>query len=308
MAFDGAGSGGFPPAHRVRDEELGATAPERSAAPGPNGRPVVPGLTLRLVTAAVAIPIVVACVVAGGVWFSGLILALAAVVAGEIWLLQQRAGHRASPVAALAAALAFPLSAAAGAPQLGWLLLALGIFVTAIPLGASPARHGTLTGWGVSVALGLYVGALLAPGIALRQRPDGLEWLLLVLAATWACDTVAFLVGWRWGRHQLAPTVSPAKSVEGAVAGLVAAVVVAAGASMLLPLPLLRLIGLGSVVGAGAVVGDLIESAVKRQLGAKDSGWIMPGHGGLLDRLDSLLVTGFLGYLYVTATDAVGAP
>jgi phosphatidate cytidylyltransferase len=148
-----------------------------------------------------------------------------------------------------------------------------------------------------------YIVALLAAAILLRARPDGLGWVLVILVGTWACDTAAFLVGRTWGRHRLARAVSPTKTIEGAVAGLVAAALVGSSASWLLAQPLQRTLGLGLVVGAAAIAGDLIESAFKRRVGAKDSGWLVPGHGGLLDRVDSLLVAMFLGYWYVTITD-----
>jgi len=150
----------------------------------------------------------------------------------------------------------------------------------------------------------VYVGALLSSGILLRERPDGLGWVLMILAGTWACDTTAFLVGRAWGRHRLA-AVSPGKTKEGTAAGLIAAALVGSVASGLLVQPLPRTLGLGLVVGVGAIVGDLAESAVKRRLGAKDSGWLVPGHGGVLDRIDSLLVAVFLGYWYVVMTDGV---
>ena len=147
-----------------------------------------------------------------------------------------------------------------------------------------------------------YVGAPLLAGILLRERPDGLGWTLAILAATWACDTAAFLVGRAWGRHPLA-AVSPGKTKEGSIAGLIAAALVGSVASGLLAQPLPRTLVLGLIVGAGAIVGDLAESAIKRRLGAKDSGWLVPGHGGVLDRIDSLLLAVFLGYWYVTLTE-----
>jgi len=158
---------------------------------------------------------------------------------------------------------------------------------------------------GVSITGGfVYVGTLLSSGILLRERPDGLGWVLMILAGTWACDTAAFLVGRAWGRHRLA-AVSPGKTKEGTAAGLIAAALVGSVASGLLAQPLPRTLGLGLVVGSGAIVGDLAESAIKRRLGAKDSGWLVPGHGGVLDRIDSLLVAVFLGYWYVVMTDGV---
>ena len=105
-----------------------------------------------------------------------------------------------------------------------------------------------------------------------------------------------------WGRHKLAPPISPGKTIEGTIGGLVAAVIVGALATVLYPQLGLRLLGLGFAVGISAVAGDLLESALKRRLRVKDSGWIMPGHGGFLDRIDGLLLASFTGYIYVVLT------
>lgn len=239
----------------------------------------------------------------------------------EVTLLQARSKDLALFVIGLLAAWAFPLGAATQTPDLAWLVLTianlggLALLILRRASSSEPAVSGrnlelgvpssALAGWALSITAGLYVGALLAPSIVLRQRPDGLVWTLLVIGATWACDTAAFFTGRRWGRHSFASTVSPQKSLEGAAAGLTAATLAALlGAAVITEAPA-RVVGLGLLVGIGAIFGDLAESALKRHLGAKDSGWIMLGHGGMLDRIDSLLFTGFLGYLYVTLTDGI---
>jgi phosphatidate cytidylyltransferase len=136
----------------------------------------------------------------------------------------------------------------------------------------------------------------------LRGLPHGPFWVQVVLACTWAADIGAYLVGRRWGRTKLAPTLSPAKSVEGALAGVVAAVslagliaLVASGAPASLPV----FLGLGVLIALAGILGDLAESFIKRQLGAKDASGLLLGHGGLLDRLDSLLAAGVVAYYYL---------
>jgi phosphatidate cytidylyltransferase len=138
----------------------------------------------------------------------------------------------------------------------------------------------------------LYVGWLLGYGILLHQtssRGDAL--VLFVVGVTWVGETMAYMVGSTLGRHKLAPVISPRKTVEGAVAQVVAAVLTAAA----LGAWLLPECGLGVAVAGGALlgvvgqVGDLAESVIKRSVGAKDTGGIIPGHGGVLDRIDSLL-------------------
>ena len=143
----------------------------------------------------------------------------------------------------------------------------------------------------------LYVGFLLSHALLLREGAAGLEdgraWLFYALLMTFAADTGAFFVGKLVGRHRMAPTVSPGKTWEGFVGGLVFAVGASVGLSSLLGLPvsILGQLLLGLLLGLTAALGDLAESFMKRRAGVKDSGVIVPGHGGILDRMDSLLVT-----------------
>lgn len=123
----------------------------------------------------------------------------------------------------------------------------------------------------------------------LRSAGNGMGHLLVAVLTTWAVDVAAFFVGTILGRHKLAPTLSPGKTVEGALGGLAAGLVVAAvGGHFFGMLPVASL-GMGLAVGVAAQLGDLVESSLKRAAGAKDSGSFLPGHGGLLDRFDSLL-------------------
>jgi phosphatidate cytidylyltransferase len=122
---------------------------------------------------------------------------------------------------------------------------------------------------------------------------DGPGWLLLALATIWATDTGAYFAGRAWGKRKLAPRISPNKTVEGLIGGLVSGVLVAVlGAWLLLDTPAaqLGLVGLVALLTVlFSVVGDLFESLLKRHVGAKDSGSLIPGHGGVMDRLDSVL-------------------
>lgn len=139
------------------------------------------------------------------------------------------------------------------------------------------------------LAFGLPYFVLPILSLSQLQRRD--PWMLLMLlAVVWAGDTAAFYLGTRWGRRKLAPVVSPNKSWEGAAAGLAAGLVVAAGWSLwragsVDP----ALLGLAGVTVVAAQVGDLVESLFKRAAGVKDSGNLLPGHGGVLDRMDALL-------------------
>lgn len=145
----------------------------------------------------------------------------------------------------------------------------------------------------------MYVG-LLNYFYLLRMLPDGWIWLIFTLAATWACDTAAYFVGKAFGRRRLAPALSPKKTLEGSLGGFAGSILVGFVFSLIYDfLPLSKLLLLSLAVGAAAQVGDLLESAFKRQAGIKDSSDLIPGHGGILDRIDSALFTTPLVYYFV---------
>jgi phosphatidate cytidylyltransferase len=129
--------------------------------------------------------------------------------------------------------------------------------------------------------------------------PSGACWLFLVFAACWAMDTAAYAVGKKWGKRKLCPAISPGKTVEGSVAGLLAAVVVVAVFGRVLGLGAHFGVVLGALLGIVGQLGDLTESRLKRWAGVKDSGAILPGHGGVLDRFDSLLFCAPMAYCYL---------
>ena len=138
----------------------------------------------------------------------------------------------------------------------------------------------------------MYVGWLLGYGILLHHTsPRGSELILFVVGVTWVGETTAYAVGSTLGRHPLAPVVSPKKTVEGAVAQVVASLATAAalGAWLLPACSLAALLGAGVLLGVVGQIGDLAESVIKRTVGLKDTGALIPGHGGVLDRIDSLL-------------------
>jgi phosphatidate cytidylyltransferase len=148
----------------------------------------------------------------------------------------------------------------------------------------------------------LYLGVTLGFVVRTRLLEHG-EWLVFfLLLVTWAGDTGAYYAGTVWGRHRLAPRISPKKSVEGLAGGLFAAVMAAFLARwwFLPALSMIDCVVLGVLLTMAGLWGDLAESAMKRSVGAKDSGGVLPGHGGMLDRLDSLLFTAPTFFYYVT--------
>ena len=147
----------------------------------------------------------------------------------------------------------------------------------------------------------LYVGLSLGYLLLTRAQPDGTMLIFFVVLVTWAGDTGAYIAGKSLGRHALAPIVSPKKTYEGLAGGIVLACLAAvvARASFLPRFSLVDCLALGLLLTIAGLIGDLAESAMKRHAGFKDSGALIPGHGGMLDRLDSLLFTGPAFYYYV---------
>jgi phosphatidate cytidylyltransferase len=146
----------------------------------------------------------------------------------------------------------------------------------------------------------VYIGWLLGYAIWLQGRADGPELVLFLVGVTWAGESAAYLVGSSVGRHRLAPILSPRKTVEGAIAQIVVSIAaaLALGAWLLPACGLVGAAGAGAVLGVIGQVGDLAESAIKRSIGTKDTGGLIPGHGGMLDRIDSLLFNAPALYLY----------
>jgi phosphatidate cytidylyltransferase len=176
------------------------------------------------------------------------------------------------------------------------LVLGLGAFLFV------PGRRQGLGRWAMGVAGALYIGMPLNYYLLLdTSRPHGLVWALFTIFAVVANDALALLVGSRIGRHPFFPAISPRKTVEGAIAGVVGSVIVMLiGVSAIIGLAPLHAIAIGILVGVSAQLGDLVESQMKRIAEVKDSSNLIPGHGGILDRLDSILFPPILVYFYVT--------
>jgi len=179
---------------------------------------------------------------------------------------------------------------------LGGLLLAMAAML--LP-SASPEHRfadAAVTLFGI-----LYLGLTLGSLVSTRALPGGEWWVIFVALVTWAGDTGAYYAGSLWGRHVLAPAISPKKTVEGLLGGALLAIALSllARAWFLPDLSLRDACVLGILLTAAGLLGDLCESAIKRSVGVKDSGGILPGHGGMLDRLDSLLFTAPAFYYYV---------
>jgi len=216
------------------------------------------------------------------------------------------------------------LSDQMGSRAPGWLLYPLGVFfafsgtvLKEIPvtlvlslalvggLGAFlvlPGRRQGLSRWAMGLSGALYIGMPFNYYLLLyTSRPNGLVWTLFTIFAVVVSDAAALLVGSRIGRHPFFASISPRKTVEGAIAGIVGAVIVMLiGVSGVLGLSPVHAVVLGLLVGMSALIGDLVESQMKRIAEVKDSSHLIPGHGGVLDRIDSILFPPILVFFYVT--------
>ena len=269
-------------------------------------------MTTRIATAAVGVPLLVLAAWAGGLWFLAL-AAAAAVGSLEVSAMARRRGHK--PAATLAQAWAVAMVAAAyvastagdspaeAAAVLAVVaLVAQGVVLPVTLWRSTPSR--AVANWAVTAGAALYPGLLLAYAPLLRSLDDGFLWVLLLLGTVFASDTAAFFTGRLLGRSRMAPRISPGKTWEGTAAGLVAAAAASTVLATALGLPLAPpfAAALGVAVGVVAILGDLAESALKRACGVKDSGTLVPGHGGVLDRLDSIVFNLPLMYHFIAWT------
>jgi phosphatidate cytidylyltransferase len=185
------------------------------------------------------------------------------------------------------------------------LVLTAGMICSLFLLLARKQKQGAFTDWSWTLAEILYVGWFLGYFIALRGLDNGRNWVFLAVFVSFGCDSTAYFVGSAFGKHKLAPSISPNKSWEGAIGGAVGAVAVSLLFLINTPLSLngyvnwWQLVIIGLAISIFGQLGDLTESLFKRNTGAKDSGSIFPGHGGMLDRIDSLVFAAIMVYYIV---------
>ncbi len=257
-------------------------------------------LIRRVVSALVLVPVVLVAAYLGGPQFASLVTVVALLSGFEFYRIMRRVNYAPSYVAGLALiALAMW---DAYQPDRGILRWAIPAMVMAMLMRHVLQRDtvGSLVNWALTLTGAVYTGVLAGYLISLRNLPNGLGWLLLTLLGTWTCDTAALLVGSWWGRRGFFTEISPKKTVEGAVGGCLAGTVVAAALGQYLGLTLWQALILGGLLVLGVTLGDLAESLIKRQVGTKDSGNLIPGHGGMLDRIDSLLFAAPIAYYFLT--------
>jgi phosphatidate cytidylyltransferase len=269
----------------------------------------------RARSAAILVPPLLFAVWLGGPWVA-LLVGVAVVIAGiEAFRLLTKAGH--ASMAVLGVVLAVTVALGDSVKDLpggsGLLLAALGIVLVGTgALTRLDPREG-LAIFATTTFGALYVGQL---GFVVRLGASGSSvestsllgwlgperaWILALVLCVWAFDTFAYFTGKRLGRRPFMAHISPAKTLEGVIGGLVASAIVGAVIVGALGRPWLAGLGFGLVIAAAAQAGDLAESMLKRAAGAKESGTLIPGHGGMLDRVDSFLFAAPVAYFYVVS-------
>ncbi len=259
----------------------------------------------RVITSVIAMPVILAFVWLGGWW--GFAAAIIAVILSvyELHTMMLHEGYH--PLIVVSFALSILFLVAAMLPQQRLILLEIGLsaaLLVTLPLFFFRKKlEGAMVDWSLTLAIPVYLGWPLSVFLLLRGSQVGISpgfwWVLTVFLGVWGFDTAAFFAGHFFGRHKLAPNISPAKTWEGAAGGLILSI---AAALLLTTLPLgvpwYLAILLGILIGIAATLGDLAESLIKRQTHVKDSGQIIPGHGGILDRVDSLLFAVIVVFIF----------
>ncbi len=283
-----------------------------------DGSVPTPGATsfpLRAGTAIVTVPILIFLAWIGGVAYLAFVLLLLSLAMRELLhLLESKGLHphwKTGMVAVLLAPIAMVQRVRTGRLEewhVGGLMTVLIVAVLLAELRRGAGRQAIANSAATLLAV-LYVGWLGTHIVALRELPwitgdsyaRGAAYAILPFVLVWVCDTAAYLVGKRWGRHRLMPEVSPGKTLEGAVGGLAASIGAAflARATFAPFLTVIDAAALGVLVGVFGQLGDLVESLLKRDAHTKNTSEMIPGHGGVLDRFDSLLFAAPVVYYYL---------
>jgi phosphatidate cytidylyltransferase len=269
----------------------------------------------RAASAVVLVPPLVVALLLGGPWIVAVVVVATALAAREVFELLTGAGYPSLSWLGIVFATALVLDAAI-VPAIdasglllvatGTILAAVGAFTRTDPRDGLPTWFATVFGafyaslLGFILRLGHEVPAL--PGAApLAALGADRGWIVLLVLTVWSFDTGAYLIGKRYGRRTFLSHISPSKTYAGLIGGIVAATVVSAVVLVGLGQPAAAAIIVGPLVSIAAQAGDLAESMLKRAAGVKDSGTLIPGHGGVLDRVDSFLFAAPVLALYVLA-------
>jgi len=267
-------------------------------------------LKQRVLVAVILLPIGIALIFAGGLAYLAMVAFFMAAAVWEYARMFAALGRRPATALMVLGALALTASRFAAGFRYDIHLIAALTLVTLTYHLADYERGAPESGTDFAVSLTgtLYLGFIGAYLISLRQVENGAWWVLLALPIIWAADSGAYFAGRAWGKHKLSPRLSPKKTWEGYLAGVAAGTLTGAGLAMAYPVlaehaitgmqPLYGAL-LGFLISTFAPLGDLAESMFKRQAGVKDSGHLLPGHGGAFDRVDSWIWAGLLAYYFI---------
>jgi phosphatidate cytidylyltransferase len=272
-------------------------------------------LRQRALSAAIFVPPLLIVLAIGEPWFAALIAVFVAVAAWETVRLLRGAGYPAFPILGAAGAVAVAADVAATTQLRSYadLLVAALVVAAAVAAFAEKDTKIGLGAWMGTAFAAAYVGMLgalvrlgqIAPPLSgsapLSQLGAERGWILLVILLVWSFDTGAYCVGIALGKRKFLVHISPSKSYWGLFGGFAASTIVAVAGLYALGQPPVMGLALGPLVGAAAQAGDLAESMLKRAAGAKDSGTLIPGHGGILDRVDSFIFAAPVAAIFVTA-------
>ncbi|HEY3289797.1 MAG TPA: phosphatidate cytidylyltransferase [Anaerolineae bacterium] len=237
--------------------------------------------------------------VLGGFWFTGLVLLVILLSTYEVHGMLRSCSLR--PTLSFSLAVAAVTFIAIRFPALPYLnFVAMLVLMASIAWQMRDRVSDPIANWSTTVAPAIYLGATGGYLTAVRELDQGLWWLIIAVGISWLADSAAYIIGRRFGKRKLAPSLSPKKTWEGFIGGVIFAVLGGMVAGIVSPLGFLNCTLAGLLVGILGTLGDLVESMFKRAAGVKDSGQLIPGHGGAFDRVDSLLWAGFAVYFFAT--------
>ena len=262
---------------------------------------------VRIIVSIIAIPIIVAACIYGGIPFMIFVLGIALISFWEFTQLAKNKNVSANYILGALTIFIIVINVYFKFAEFSALLIVSSIIILIYELFRN--RNSAILNLGGTFLGILYIGLFSSTILIIREffadsemlYPEGGYLIISIMVSIWVCDSAAFFLGSAFGKHKLFPRVSPNKSWEGAIAGFIFAIItmIAAKATVLDILTLTDVIIIGTIVGVIGQIGDLVESLIKRDAGVKDSSALIPGHGGIFDRFDSLFLTAPAVYCYL---------
>lgn len=267
-------------------------------------------LRQRVLVSIVLLPLGLTLIYFGGIPFTLFIALLLGLAAWEFCGLFEIGGHKPSKVLTVSGTVALTLGRGFRGFEYAHLILAIFILVSMIYhlIQYERGRDQSGTDFVITIAGALYLGWIGPYLLSLRNLPDGIWWFMIALPSVWAADTGAYFFGSKFGKHKLSPRLSPKKSWEGFLAGVISGPIIGLAFAAIAKtqvdpgsgITLLHGAVIGLILAILTPFGDLGASMIKRQFGVKDSGHIFPGHGGAFDRVDTWIWAAIIGYTIIT--------